>query len=258
MNTKFHFILFDYLIRYAAPLLSPLSSSPSALITIPLDDIPKLFWKHHCGTDKLVSSYLFLLSGLGNQALTIFRIMSFYQDSSSSTTTSHTTTELSTIAHNYANAFAAIFFVLGSIYFIKFSYPETAMIMIYHAMTIYPNCMSCVERYFTANEMLIALRLFALALLGPYFIVTIYKFLRLQAPLLGVQDFFVIVIVTFISAILDVGAMPDTTRMNVGKGSSFFYDSICVPFFCLNCGGSSSLSSYHCDVRSDKNFGPSI
>ena len=181
----------------------------------PRDPRKREFWKRHFGTDFLVTAYLFLLSSLAYNAYTFNRLASARS------------------AQSIANVVSGILFSVGSLYFIKLSYPETTMLMAYRVMAIDPNTMTWVQRFFTANEMLIALWLFTFAFTVPYLVVVIYKFaktLNFVGLVLGLLQ---TVIGTLLIAVLNVSAMPDAMRANNGRGSSFFLDKFWSPLLRL-------------------------
>jgi len=197
----------------------------------PTNPLTKAFWRRHFGTDALVSSYLFLLSTIGYQGVMLYNTYKFLQEGD----LVYGVPELSKLAHDLANTAAASFSILGSLYFIKMSYPEVTMIMMYRATTVDPETMGFMERYFTANEFLIALWLFCFAFLIPYFFVIVYEFFWLRAYVLGLQDVITFLFGCLFSFIFNIGVMPDGMRMNNGKGSSFFFDYCWAPLLFLKC-----------------------
>lgn len=182
----------------------------------PRDPRKREFWKRHFGTDFLVTSYLFLLSSLAYNFFTINKFLSS-----------------ATSATDVANFVSGIFYSVGAIYFIKLSYPETTMLMAYRVMAIDPSTMTWIQRYFTANEMLIALWIFTLAFAVPYSVVVIYEFtktLNYQKLVVGSLQ---VIVGTLLISVLNVSAMPDAMRANNGRGSSFFLDMFWAPLLRL-------------------------
>lgn len=210
----------------------------------PKDPRTKEFWRRHFGTDMLVSSYLMLLSSIGFLGLTSFQLVTLPKIDSSSSIQ-----EFSKLAHDIANAFAALFFAVGSVYLIKLSYPETMMLLAYRSVTVDPNTMSFWKRYFTANEMLIALWTLTFAFVIPYTIVALYELFILEAPQMALTDTIVVVLSIVILSVFNIAAMPDAMRMNNGRGSSFFYDFFWAPLLCLkpSCKPCNSNSRRHED-----------
>ncbi len=194
----------------------------------PIDPRKREFWMRHFGTDALVSSYLFLVSSVAYNMVCIRNLQR--EELYSAQTPPYQ------LAHSFANSFASIFFTLGSVYFIKLSYPETTMLLAYHAVTRDPNTMSFMERYFTANEMLIALWLFSAAFIVPLTIVALYELFFLHEIGRGILDLVSILIATPLVGVLNIAAMPDCMRMNNGQGSSFFFDHFWVNLLRLNDG----------------------
>ena len=130
------------------------------------------------------------------------------------------------IAHTIAQLTSSIFYTLASAYLVKLSYPETTMLMAYRAMTKDPSSMSFIERYFTANEMLIALWLITAAFAIPLGLVALYELIILQAPGLALKDSIVILVSLPLVGVLNISAMPDSMRANNGQGSRFFFDYV--------------------------------
>jgi hypothetical protein len=185
----------------------------------PMDPRTKEFWKRHFGTDFLVAAYLFLISSFSYQVLT-------YVKASKNPT-----------PHAFVNATAATLWTLASMYFVKLSYPETIMLMAYHVMSIDPASMTFIERYFTANEMLIALWLFTLGFVIPNSFLVLYEFFITQNHHQAAIDAIITIVVIPLTGILNLSAMPDAMRANNGRGSSFFFDNVWGPLLCLKQGG---------------------
>eukprot|EP00979_Chaetoceros_neogracilis_P008876 scaffold1990_cov182-Chaetoceros_neogracile.AAC.1 len=112
------------------------------------------------------------------------------------------------VAHGTANLFGAVMFALASVYFIKLSYPEITMIMAYRAMTKDPNSMTFMERYFTANEMLIALWMVTGAFVIPIFFVVIYEATVLHEMKHALIDFLSIFVAFPLSGVLNLSVHP--------------------------------------------------
>jgi len=178
----------------------------------------KEFWKRHIGTDFLVASYLFLISSVAFMVLAINKCVE------------------GITAHTIANAFASILFTGGAIYFIKLSYPETIMLMAYRVMSIDPKDMTFFQRYFVANEMLVALWLFTAGFVLPYLIVIVYELFTEQFRK-AVVDIVTIFVALPLTAVFNISAMPDAMRANNGRGSSFFFDYFWVHLMRLKRAG---------------------
>ncbi len=176
------------------------------------DPTKKEFWKRHLGTDFLVASYLFLLSSIAFNIDAIHRGL-----------------VIGINAHTFSNAFMATFFTFASAYFIKLSYPESIMIMAYRVMTIDPESMSFTQRYFTANEMLIALWFFTGGFVVPNFLVVLWEIFITHDYKQAVTDLIITIVTIPITGVLNYSAMPDAMRANGGRGSSYFFDKFWVP-----------------------------
>ena len=188
----------------------------------PTDPRTRAFWKRHLGTDMLVGSYLYLISS-------IFYMGLCYQSLSKSLSNPDASSDPSSVAHAIANLVAAVMFALASVYFIQLSYPEITMIMVYRAMTKDPDTMSFMERYFTANEMLIALWMITGAFVLPLFLVVIFEVAVLHELKHAFIDFLKMFVAIPLSGVLNVSVMPDAMRANNGRGSSYFFDGFLAP-----------------------------
>ena len=135
--------------------------------------------------------------------------------------------------HSIANALMATFFTFASVYFIKLSYPENVMLMAYHVMTIEPESMTFIQRYFTANEMLIALWFFTGGFVVPYVIVILWELLVSHQYHKALVDTITTIVSIPLTGVLNFSAMPDAMRANGGRGSSYFFDKFWVPLLCL-------------------------
>eukprot|EP00592_Proboscia_alata_P004335 CAMPEP_0194379628 /NCGR_PEP_ID=MMETSP0174-20130528/40173_1 /TAXON_ID=216777 /ORGANISM="Proboscia alata, Strain PI-D3" /LENGTH=544 /DNA_ID=CAMNT_0039162461 /DNA_START=152 /DNA_END=1787 /DNA_ORIENTATION=+ len=188
----------------------------------PRDPRTKAFWKRHMGTDSLVGSYLFLLSSVGYLSMTIY---SLHQKSNTATSVQ--------FALQLANVFSAVLFTLSSLYFIKLSYPEIIMLMIYRSAAIDPETMTFLERYFTANDMLIALWLATAALGLPYLSLVLYECLVLGEWVNGLIVFLTTILGVALSGVMSATAMPDCMRANNGKGTRVVFEKCVVPLLGL-------------------------
>ena len=198
----------------------------------PKNPLKKDFWKRHFGTDALVSSYLYLIASIFYMfmAFNILKVQLIYVIVNRPFQNEVDAIDASSkIAHGFANAIASILYALASVYFIKLSYPETGMLMAYRAMAVDPNSMGFVERYFTANEMLIALWMFLVAMALPMIGVVIYELFWLHAYFLSFKDFIAAIVGIPLVGVMNVAAMPDNLRLNNGQGSSYLFDGVLVP-----------------------------
>ena len=194
----------------------------------PTDPRTRACWVRHLGTDMLVASYLYLLSSLFYMFLCLHMLSMSLSNADAA--------DPSKIAHSIATSFGAIFFTLASVYIIKLSYPETTMIMAYRAMTKDPNTMAFIERYFTANEMLVALWIITGAVVIPIFLVAVYEAMVLHELKRAILDILTICVALPLLGVFNVSVMPDAMRANNGRGSSFFFDGFWAPILGLNKG----------------------
>jgi hypothetical protein len=199
----------------------------------PMDPRKIEFWKRHFGTDALVASYLFLISSLISIFLTVYFLQVSVAALPMAITPLAHEIALSKIAHKFSYCISTGLFTIASLYFVKLSYPETTMLMAYHAVMTDPNTMTFTERYFTANEMLIAVWLIIFAFALPLCFVILYEVFCLSQVHTAFTDMIIIVIVSLLNGVLGVAAMPDAMRANNGRGSSFFFDYVWSPLFCL-------------------------
>ena len=198
----------------------------------PTDIRKREFWMRHIGTDALVATYLFLLSSIGYNLFCFLKLQKLINSTHHSGGGANTH-EASQIAHTIAQLTSSLFYTLASAYLVKLSYPETTMLMAYRAMTKDPSSMSFIERYFTANEMLIALWLITAAFAIPLGLVALYELIVLQAPGLALKDSIVILVSLPLVGVLNISAMPDCMRANNGQGSRFFFDYVVIPLLRL-------------------------
>ena len=189
----------------------------------PMDPRKKAFWMRHFGTDALVSSYLFLWS---SAAFVVLAQQAFIH--------SLGTDDFIKQAHMLANVVSAVMFTVGSGYMIKLSYPETMMLMAYRTMTKDPNEMTFLQRYFTANEFLIATWSFSAGWFAPLLIVALYEFFMLREFKQAALDMFTLIVAVPIMFLSSAPAMPDFMRANNGRGTTYFFDKIWVPLLRLN------------------------
>ena len=177
---------------------------------VPRDPRKIEFWKRHFGTDMLVGSYLWMISSAAYMFYTIYRLKNDMN------------------AHTIANAVAGVLYTLASVYFVKLSYPENMMLMAYHVMAIDPQSMTFIDRYFMANEMLIASWFFFAGFVIPYIFVIAYEFMT-QSYNKAFMDTVTTIIALPLLVIFNLTALPDAMRANNGRGSSFFFDTIWIP-----------------------------
>ena len=191
----------------------------------PKDPRTRAFWVRHLGTDMLVSSYLYLISDIVYIFLCLYILSMSLSNADAA--------DPSKIAHGIANSFVAILFTLADVYFIKLSYPETSMIMAYRAMTKDPNTMTFTQRYFTANEMLVAFWIITGAVVIPNFLVAVFEAIVLHEAKRATIDFLTIFAALPFIGVLNVSVMPDAMRANNGRGSSFIFDGFWAPILGL-------------------------
>jgi len=103
-------------------------------------------------------------------------------------------------------------------------------------MTKDPNTMAFIERYFTANEMLVALWIITGAVVIPIFLVAVYEAMVLHELKRAILDILTICVALPLLGVFNVSVMPDAMRANNGRGSSFFFDGFWAPILGLNKG----------------------
>ena len=177
------------------------------------------FLKTHLGTDILVGSWLFLIFSIEYFALElIFCLQAQYVDDE--------TTDM----NDYTSLTSSIAFVVGSVYFVYFSYPEQ-MATMYDVTPEKVAKMSWVERTFTANEILKATWLFLLAII-PYFVDAIYLTVDYPGEFIGYVYMLALAVVVLGLYVWVMSCMPENMIANEGRGSSIVYDSILSKFCC--------------------------
>ena len=191
-----------------------------------------VFWKRHFGTDALVGSYLFLFSSIVYLAYAVYLVL---------TDTSTTMTAVM----SWGNLTSATGFFVGSVYFCKLSYPEVGVAMVTRALREDASKMSWTTKYFTHNEMLIAIWGFQLGF-APYFVIAaFYAYYGdyFAAAAYGVSTVLLMGLMCFWL----VAAMPHNMQRNGGQGSSYFYDAVC----CCPRRGSPSEAFWRTHLGSD-------
>jgi len=197
----------------------------------PTDPRTKEFWKRHFGTDMLVASYLYLISSIFFVFLAVGNYFRTTQKLDKETMAHET--YMSIQAHSGVNIFMAALFAVASIYFIKLSYPETTMLMAYRVMTKDPSSLTFVERYFTANEMLVATWLMNAAFVVPFVLLALFELIVWHEGIKCIRDLMIVAFTLPLVGLLSVAAMPDNMRANGGKGSTYFFDYFWVPLLRL-------------------------
>lgn len=190
----------------------------------PMDPRKREFWIRHFGTDSLVAGYMFLIGGTAYMFQTILhlsRLLSTYTPETDAIAKS-------VLAHSISNTFAGVMIFFASIYFIKLSYPEVAMLMMYHVMIKDPDTMSFTERYFTANEMLIALWLMTGSFIAPVLFVALYELFVLRMLQKGFLDMFIFIMSVIFGVLFMVPVMPEFMRANNGAGTTYFFDTFWI------------------------------
>lgn len=100
-------------------------------------------------------------------------------------------------------------------------------------MSIDPESMTFIQRYFTANEMLIALWFFTGGFAVPYIFVILWELLVTHEYHQALVDTITTIVALPLTGVLNISAMPDAMRANGGRGSSFFFDNFWVPLLRL-------------------------
>lgn len=179
------------------------------------------FWERHLGTDMLVASWLLLISTCLWVAVELEII--FSEDVSKS---------YINLAH-WSIVATGILFVIGAYYFVLMSYPEEIQRMAVFMKGAHndPADLTCMQKYFTGTDLLIATWFFYIAALP----VMIYGLYMIAVdPTMYVGYVYVVGCLAFfaVTAIWLIGAMPENMIANEGMGSSYFYD-----FFAHRCCG---------------------
>ena len=177
------------------------------------------FLKTHLGTDILVGSWFFLIFSIEYFALElIFSLQAQYTDDE--------TTDM----NDYTSLTSSIAFVIGSVYFVWFSYPEQ-MASMYNITPEKISQMTWMERNFTANEILKATWFFLLAII-PYFVDAIYLTIDYSDSPEGYAYILGLCIVVAGLYTWVLSCKPENMIANDGRGSSIVYDSFLSKFCC--------------------------
>lgn len=177
------------------------------------------FWRRHFGTDALVGSWLFLISSAVYLGLGVVLVEEAWGGTASAQ------------INAWVNAFSGLGFTLGSIYFIILSYPEVMMVTMMRSLRVKTATLSWRERFFTANEMLLATWCFLLAML-PYLVLAGY-YAYAGAWVAASAWFLGTLLMMACVAVWVIASMPDNMQENQGLGSSYFFDALVRGCCCL-------------------------
>lgn len=198
----------------------------------PWHPFSRKFWIRHVGTDALVGSWLFLLSSVLYVYYAVVLVeRALYGDKSRAY-----------IWAAWVNAVSALGFLVGCFFFIKHSYPETNALSTSRALRMNTRRVNCVERYFTANELLLAMWCFELAFL-PYLVLGCF-YLATGNYVGGAVWVAGPACVMSLLSIWLVSAFPSSIQQNHGRGSSYFYDAFWRKLCCLRRDGTSNRALF--------------
>eukprot|EP00622_Pseudochattonella_farcimen_P002111 FR736977.1.p1 GENE.FR736977.1~~FR736977.1.p1 ORF type:complete len:255 (+),score=30.53 FR736977.1:72-767(+) len=131
----------------------------------------------------------------------------------------------------YCGFACSVLFLFGSVYFVWLSYPEEMEKMQRQLVREDASQLSCVERYFTGTDMLIATWFFLISG-APYLGYAVYMMaLRPDNPegwlvFLGCIVYFLVMLVWVL------GTMPENIQEDEGRGSTRFLDYVIRPICC--------------------------
>ena len=132
--------------------------------------------------------------------------------------------------NDYTALTSSIAFVLGSVYFVYFSYPEQ-MAKMYNVTPESVARMSWTERNFTGNEMLKATWLFLLAII-PYCVDAVYLTIDYPTSAIGYAYMLGLVVVIAGLYVWVISCKPENMIANEGRGSSFVHDNFVAKCCC--------------------------
>lgn len=189
-------------------------------------------WKRHLGTDMLVGSWLFLIFSVEYLAYSIWLIYDGLSEDADD--------EL--VGFYGTNVVCAVFFLIGSFWFVQFSYPES-MEELFAIDEKRVSEMTWMERYFTGTGLLKATWFFAFSTL-PYAVDALVDIIETPDSV-DAYAYLAAILLTF--ALLGIwvySAFPENMIANGGQGSSAFYDNIIAPCNCC-CGGAGCNCKRH-------------
>jgi len=178
--------------------------------------MPERSWlKRHFGTDPLVGGWLFVVGSIVFLVLSALVVVREYAG--------HVDAPL--LASAICNLAAAVLFLLGSVYFVRLSYPEAMRKFHADALAADLEALPWLERYVTFNEFMIATWFF-FAAMSLYDVVGIVWFVY-GAPDVGL--FFVVGTAGVQASLLlwIYSGCPDAIQKNEGAGSSAGFDALC-------------------------------
>lgn len=185
------------------------------------DDIPEIpFIEKHMGTDMLASAWILLASCIiCDGILGYYLILAFKSDAF-------------IIINVCCGLVSSLIYTVGAYIFLVASYDDSYSEAVIASKVVSCNDMSCTQRYFTGNNLLIMCWYLFIGTL-PLFYTPISAY---DANLISLQDFlFYISFLTFIVSILFlwiIACLPENMLKNDGRGSSYVEDSLVYLFGC--------------------------
>ena len=196
---------------------------------------PKNFWQKHFGTDMLVASWLFILFSVEYLAVAILYLYDGYNNFTDDTASDWT----SYVFYYWAQLIAALGYLVGSCFFLTFSYPESFSEMFKISEETISN-MTPLEKYVTGTSFLQGLWYFILSSL-PYVVACVFAMIQEPSSYFGYMMLGVCVVMFSIMGIWLVACFPENMIANNGIGSSHVYDK----FLSKVCGGCDSFFKVH-------------
>ena len=215
------------------PGTPPTAAPPGGGFAAPRAGMASLL-RTHLGTDAQAGGWLFLAGSVMYMCWSALMVADFIG-------ADHAPRRVAA----WSNCVAAVLYLLGSVYFVKLSYPDTLAAFEASARDADLRKLGFVERYVTFNELLIATWFF-------FFATSIYDIIGVTwicygAPTVGLLWIGGTLSVQLLLLLWIYGATPDAMQQNGGAGSSRVYDALCGcehPFCRSNFGSDALLANW--------------
>lgn len=203
---------------------------PSALDLLPHYELKDdSFMRRHFGTDMLIGSWLFLTGSILYLTAALMIFCEFEREDILSEYI---------VFDSVVQISSAVFFVVGSAYFVVLTYPEEMEKSFKALFGADPSKMSWWEKHFTANDFLLSLWLFWFACVG-YLLDSINMMVDEPSSWIGYVYFVTVVIFLGIFLVWIMAFNPENLMSNNGTGSenvwNFFNSNDFIRNACCCC-----------------------
>jgi hypothetical protein len=228
----------------ATSLLPDMFKKPGNFPKASYNPLSGAFWKYHMGTDMLVASWLFVVGSAFWVWLCVDVVVFDH------------TRYFAYAFDNYLTLTSSVLFLIGSVYFVKLSYPEAMQQMMedlaQQGGKEQAGTLTFTEKYFTGTDMTIALWFFNFATL-PFLVYGLYL---IGADPSSYYGYVYTIGVGFAFAAMFFwlyASLPENILANEGQGSTVVFDKWIAGSPSCCCGCFQSFVEKHC--KSDMLFG---